>query len=42
MLDALDTSMHCVNFLIVKLPPTSKGDVEDGRRITPTHGKDKP
>jgi hypothetical protein len=33
MLDALDTSMACVCFFTRKLPPTSKGEVEDGRHV---------
>jgi hypothetical protein len=38
MLNTLDTSMACVYFLR-KLPPTSKGDVEDGRHIGTNIGK---
>jgi hypothetical protein len=39
MLDALDTSMACVCFFIGKLPPTTKGEVEDGRHIHTNTGK---
>jgi len=39
MLDALNTSMACVCFFKGKLPPTSKGEVEDGRHIDTNIGK---
>jgi hypothetical protein len=39
MLDALDTLMTCVFFFTGKLPPTSKGEVEDGRHIDTNIGK---
>ncbi len=43
MLDALNTSMACLHFFLQgNYPPTSKGDVEDGRHIVvPTQGRDK-
>jgi hypothetical protein len=39
MLDALNTLMACVCFFARKLPPTSKGEVEDGRHIDTNIGK---